>query len=105
MLRRVDLRCWSRSMSGSISQARAEGVRHRPPDDLFYNYYVPPVGCGSCGGGDVSLPAAYAPTGRHTYVTYQPLMPQEFPLQALPLSTDARTKTAPRTTTCVHWWW
>ena len=38
--------------------------RHSTPGDLFYNYYVPPVGPGSVGARIVSLPAAHAAAGR-----------------------------------------
>lgn len=88
---------------GSISQAKAEGVRHATPDDLFYNYYVPPSGCPSVGAELYLCPRPTPPMVGHTYVTYQPLMPQEF------LYHHSRTyrtihDDAPKTTTRVHWW-
>ena len=89
--------------SVSISQARAEGVRHSTPDDLFYNNYVPPVGPGSVGAAMYPCPRpAPALVGR-TYVTYQPLMPQEFLYMHHRVYRTFHDD-APKTTTHVHWW-
>ncbi len=58
------------------------GPYSRP--DLFYNYYVPPVGCTTCGsqgavGAELYVsPRPTPPLVGHTYITYQPLMPHEF---------------------------
>lgn len=88
--------------SGNISQARAEGVRHATPDDLFYNYYVPPVGCPSVGAELYPCPRPTPPMVGHTYVTYQPLMPQEFLYKHCRVYRTAHDD-APRTITTVHW--
>ena len=46
---------------------------------LFYNYYVPPVGCTTCGsqgssGAELYIsPRPTPPLVGHTYITYQPL--------------------------------
>ena len=89
--------------SGNIGQARAEGVRHSLPDDLFYNYWVPPVGGNSVGAELYPCPRPTPPMVGHTYVTYQALMPQEFLYHH---SRAYRTihEDAPKTTTRVHWW-
>ncbi|HID78212.1 MAG TPA: hypothetical protein EYP56_19740 [Planctomycetaceae bacterium] len=52
--------------------------RDRPPNDLFYNFYVPP---GPSGGVPAQLylcPRPTPPMVGHTWVTYQPFMPHEF---------------------------
>lgn len=46
--------------------------------DLFYNYYVPPAGCGGVPAQLYLSPGPTPPVVGHTYVTYQPLMPHEF---------------------------
>jgi hypothetical protein len=49
--------------------------------DLFYNYYVAPVPCGGYGAMGAQLyvsPRPVPPWVGHTYITYQPLLPQEF---------------------------
>ena len=49
--------------------------------DLFYNYYVGPVQCGGSGAvGAAMYPTPYPvpPRVGLTYITYQPLLPQEF---------------------------
>ena len=57
--------------------ARAENRRRTSPD-LFYNYYVPPVGYNSVGAAIYPCPRPTPPVVGHAYVTYQPLMPHEF---------------------------
>jgi hypothetical protein len=57
--------------------AQAEFPYHGP-SDLFYNYYVPPVGPGSVGAEMYLCPRPTPPLVGHTYITYQPLLPQEF---------------------------
>ena len=84
------------------SVAYAGGVRHSEPGDLFYNYYVPPVGEGSVGAQLYPCPRPTPPLVGQTYITYQPLMPQEFMYQ------HGRTymtyhQDAPPTRTSVHW--
>jgi hypothetical protein len=57
--------------------AQAEFPYHGP-SDLFYNYYVPPVGAGSVGAEMYLCPRPTPPLVGHTYITYQPLLPHEF---------------------------
>jgi len=88
--------------TGVVGQARAELIRHSQPDDLFYNFYVPPVGPESVGAELYLCPRPTPPLVGHTYVTYPPLMPHEF------LYKHARHyKTiqpdAPKTRTTVRW--
>jgi len=69
---------------GLAGDARAEGDYCGPYSrpDLFYNYYVPPVGCstypGAVGAQLYVSPRPVPPHVGHTYITYQPLLPQEF---------------------------
>lgn len=82
--------------------AQAEFFRHSTPDDLFYNYYVSPVGEGSVGAALYPCPRPTPPFVGQTYITYPPLAPNEF------LYKHARHYTtfhddAPRTRTNVHW--
>jgi hypothetical protein len=63
---------------GCVTSAQAEGIRHSTSGDLFYNYYVPPVGCGSVGAQLYPCPRPTPPLVGQTYITYQPLMPHEF---------------------------
>jgi hypothetical protein len=84
---------------GAIGQAQA---RQSTSGDLFYNYYVPPVGYGSVGADLYPCPRPTPPLVGHTYVTYQPLMPHEF------LYTHHRVyrtghADAPPTRTSVQW--
>jgi len=53
-------------------------ARHHKSPDLFYNYYVPPVGYSGVGAQLYPSPMPTPPMVGHTYVTYQPLMPHEF---------------------------
>jgi hypothetical protein len=49
--------------------------------ELFYNYYVPPVDChceGAVGAQLYVSPRPVPPFAGHTFITYQPLLPQEF---------------------------
>jgi hypothetical protein len=87
---------------GLASAAHAEVIRHSTPGDLFYNYYVPPVGPNSVGAELYLCPRPTPPLVGHTYITYQPLMPHEF------LYKHARHYVtvhpdAPNTRTWVHW--
>ncbi len=52
--------------------------RESAPGDLFYNFYVPPVGYPSVGAQLYPSPRPTPPLVGWTYVTYQPLMPHEF---------------------------
>jgi hypothetical protein len=52
--------------------------RHSTPGDLFYNFYVPPVGYQSVGAQLYPCPRPVPPVVGLTYITYQPLMPHEF---------------------------
>ncbi len=60
-----------------LAAPQAEAARRTAPD-LFYNYYVPPVGYGGVGAELYLCPRPTPPLVGHTYVTYQPLMPHEF---------------------------
>ena len=86
----------------TASQARAELVRHSTAGDLFYNEYVPPVGCGSVGAQLYPCPRPTPPLVGHTYITYQPLMPQEFLYKHHRVYTT-KHEDAPKTRTNVHW--
>jgi len=88
--------------SGNIGHARAEVVRHSTAGDLFYNYYVPPVGEGSVGAVLYPCPRPTPPMVGHTYVTYQPLLPQEF-LYHHHRVYKTKHEDAPKTRTSVHW--
>jgi hypothetical protein len=83
-----------------LPQARAE-FPYEGPKDLFYNYYVPP-GAGLVGAEMYLCPRPVPPLTGHTYITYPPLLPQEF------LYKHHRTyrtvhPDAPATTTRVRW--
>jgi hypothetical protein len=86
----------------TASAARAEVVRHSVEGDMFYNFYVPPVGAQSVGAQLYPCPRPTPPVVGHTYITYQPLMPHEF---LYPHHRVYKTKhiDAPRTRTSVHW--
>jgi hypothetical protein len=76
--------------------------RESAPGDLFYNFYVPPVGAQSVGAALYPCPRPTPPVVGWTYITYQPLMPHEF------LYHHYRTYTcyhsdAKRTQTSVWW--
>jgi hypothetical protein len=61
-----------------MGQSASAQIRESGPADLFYNYYVPPAGYASVGAQLYPSPRPTPPLVGHTYVTYQPLMPQEF---------------------------
>ena len=97
---------------GAIGEARAEVIRHSTSGDLFYNYYVPPVGYGSVGAELYPCPRPTPPMVGHTYITYQPLMPSEFLYPHHRVYWTGHND-APPTRTSVHWrgcgtgigWW
>ena len=63
----------------SFHPAAVQAVeRVSAPGDLFYNFYVPPVGCPSVGAELYPCPRPTPLLVGHTYITYQPLMPHEF---------------------------
>jgi hypothetical protein len=71
---------WSIELSGSKQALAVDilvGARHGTSGDLFYNYYVAPS-CYSPGAVLYPCPVPTPPVIGHTYITYQPLMPQEF---------------------------
>jgi hypothetical protein len=81
--------------------ANAAG-RVSAPGDLFYNYYVSPMGYQSVGAELYPCPRPTPAYVGYTYITYQPLMPHEF------LYHHRRTYTtyhpdAPKTRTTVTW--
>lgn len=90
-------------MSSTAGTAQAELVRHSTAGDLFYNYYVPPVGYGSVGAQLYPCPRPTPPWVGHTYITYQPLMPHEF-LYKHHRIYKTKHVDAPRTRTRVRWW-
>jgi hypothetical protein len=63
---------------GLMPQDASAEARRSAPGDLFYNYYVPPAGPGSVGAQLYPAPRPTPPLVGHTYMTYQPLYPQEF---------------------------
>ena len=85
------------------SVASADPIRRSTPDDLFYNYYVPPVGPGGVGAELYLCPRPAPPLVGHTYITYQPLMPHEFLYKHHRYYTTFHDD-APPTRTSVHWW-
>jgi hypothetical protein len=89
---------------GAGTEARAELIRHSSSGDLFFNYYVPPVGGGSVGAEMYLCPRPTPPLVGHTYVTYPPLAPHEF---LYPHKRVYRTQheDAPPTRTSVRWGW
>jgi hypothetical protein len=94
----IFLALWS-FCPGLIGQAQA---RQSTSGDLFYNYYVPPVGYGSVGAELYPCPRPTPPLVGHTYVTYQPLMPHEFLYQHHRVYWTGHAD-APPTRTSVHW--
>lgn len=62
---------------GNPAGVQAEG-RVSAPGDLFYNFYVPPVGARSVGAELYPCPRPTPPVVGWTNITYQPLMPHEF---------------------------
>jgi hypothetical protein len=85
----------------AAGQLHAEGIRHSTAGDLFYNYYVPPVG-GGVGAQLYPCPRPTPPLVGHTYITYQPLMPAEFLYKHKRIYWTAH-EDAPPTRTSVHW--
>jgi len=66
------------SLDPDVAQQAQAANRNRSAPDLFYNYYLPP---GGCGGVATQLYVSPRPIPRmvgHTYFTYQPLLPHEF---------------------------
>jgi hypothetical protein len=88
--------------SNMATLVQAELVRHSTPDDLFYNYYVPPVGPNSVGAELYVSPRPTPPMVGHTYITYQPLSPHEFLYRHHRHYTTIH-EDAPNTRTSVHW--
>lgn len=88
---------------GMASTADADLIRHSEPGDLFYNYYVPPMGPGTVGAELYLCPRPTPPMVGHTYITYQPLMPHEFLYKHGRRYTTVHPD-APNTRTSVHWW-
>jgi hypothetical protein len=70
---------WLISGSNTAKAGDYCGPSSRP--DLFYNFYVAPVPCNPAGAVGAELypcPLPTPPLVGHTYITYQPLLPQEF---------------------------
>jgi hypothetical protein len=86
---------------GAASQADAQ-TRQTTAGDLFYNYYVPPVGPCSVGAELYLCPRPVPPWVGYTYITYQPLMPHEFLYQHSRVYYTSH-EDAPPTKTTVRW--
>jgi hypothetical protein len=90
-----------------VAPLQAEVIRHNASDNVFYNGYVAPAGPGTVGAQLYPCPRPAPARVGYTYITYPPLMPQEF------LYRHARTyrtphEDAPPTRTTVRWghcWW
>jgi hypothetical protein len=87
---------------GLASSADAQIVRHSVAGDLFYNEYVPPCPCGGVGAQLYPCPRPAPPVVGYTYITYQPLMPQEFLYKHHRVYKTAH-EDAPPTRTTVRW--
>ena len=57
------------------SSAKAQNPTYSTNYDLFYNYYVGPPGVPA---GMYPCPRPTPPFVGHTYITYQPFLPQQF---------------------------
>jgi hypothetical protein len=68
------LAAWSLGVTTTTQGAL---VRHSTGGDLFYDHYVPPVGCNGVGAKLNPCPRPTPPLVGHTNITYQPLMPSE----------------------------
>ncbi len=94
----------------SVANARDEGDYCGPYSrpDLFYNYYVPPVACstypGAVGAQLYVSPLPVPPHVGHTYITYQPLLPQEFLYQHHRTYWRSHGPHGSLTKTSVSWW-
>jgi len=67
-------------VSAGTAQAQ-DYCRTEARPDLFYNYYVQGRNCDGSAGVPAQLyvsPRPTPPLVGHTYITYQPLLPQEF---------------------------
>jgi hypothetical protein len=63
----------------SVNSASVQaGGRESAPGDLFYNFYVSPMGEQSVGAELYPSPRPVPPRVGWTNITYQPLMPHEF---------------------------
>ncbi len=89
---------------GVGTEARAGLCRCSQSGDLFYNYYVPPVGPGSVGAAMYPCPRPTPPLVGHTYVTYPPLSPHEFLYPHKRVYWTMHEDAAP-TRTSVRWGW
>lgn len=86
------------------SAARAERpARYREPGDLFYNFYTDP-GYGGISAEMYLSPRPTPPLVGHTYITYQPLMPNEFLYQHR-RTYRSMHEDGTCTTTRVRWGW
>ena len=64
-------------LPGGADRVQAGDQQHVAPD-LFYNFYVPPSCYGAPGAQLYVSPLPTPPYVGHTYITYQPLLPNEF---------------------------
>jgi hypothetical protein len=80
-LRRAALVVFAATLLSFVVDATAQagGVRQpRPRNDIFYNYYVGPGAAGGVPAQMYISPRPTPPFVGHTWITYQPLMPNEF---------------------------
>jgi len=101
-LARIGLLVLGAAWSLAFGAADDAAARNAPPGDLFYNYYVPPVGPESVGAAMYPCPRPTPPLVGHTYFTYQPLMPHEFLYQHRRTYYTSHPD-APTTQTSVKW--
>jgi hypothetical protein len=88
--------------AGGMATPAEGAVRHSIEGDLFYNYYVPPVGDQSVGAEMYLCPRPTPPLVGHTYISYQPLLPHEM-LYRHCRHYKTIHEDAPPTHTKVHW--
>jgi hypothetical protein len=89
-------------MFGNATDVQGSVVRHGSDGDLFYNYYSPPVGYPSVGAQLYVSPRPAPPVVGHTYITYPPLMPNEFLYKHHRVYKTYHSESGP-TRTSVHW--
>lgn len=91
----------------TTASARADSAGQSLPSDPSYGEYVAPVGPGGVGATLYPCPRPAPLLVGRTYITYQPLAPQEFLYRHSRYYTTVHDD-APPTRTSVHWgrcWW
>jgi hypothetical protein len=84
------------------TQAWAGGLRHAATGELFQNQYVPPVEPKGVGATLYPCPRPTPPLVGHTYITYEPLMPEQFLYRHHQVYRTNNADGA-RSRTSVHW--